>query len=111
MSLEYACIYHEKGLCRKDEEPGYVNYCVFGPCASETPSCGDLIRRKDDPELAQYLYALANGDFELKFCQNRPECQELVDTDGGVPEENCLECLIHYLKQPEEGKGLENTNT
>ncbi len=103
MSLTYACVYHENGLCRKYEEPGYVNYCVFGPCTDETPSRGDLIRRMDDPELAQYLYALANGDFELRFCQNRPECQQLVDTDDGVPEEKCMECLVQYLQQPAEG--------
>ena len=100
MSLTYACVYHETGLCRKYEEPGYVNYCVFGPCEDETPSRGDLIRRMDDTELARYLYALANSDFELKFCQNRPECQELVDTDGGVPEQMCMECLAEYLRQP-----------
>lgn len=98
MSLEYACVYHEKGLCKKYAEPGYVNHCAFGPCADETPSRGDLIRRMDDPELARYLYALANSDFDLKFCQNKPECEALVDTDEGVPEENCICCLIEYLK-------------
>ncbi len=102
MSLEYACIYHEKGLCRKDEEPGYTNHCAFGPCSSETPSRADLIRRMDDPELARYLFAVIYRDFELEFCKGKPECEELVDTDGGVPEENCIACLVEYLKNPEE---------
>lgn len=62
------------------------------------PSRGELIRRMDDQELARYLYDLINRDFELQFCQNKPECQELVDSDGGVPEENCIFCLIEYLK-------------
>lgn len=101
MSLEYACVHHDKGLCKKYTEPGYVSHCAFGPCEAETPSRGDLIRRLDDPELARYLYALANSDFELKFCQNKPECYDLVDSDDGVPEENCLMCLLHYLQQPE----------
>ena len=103
MSLEYACVYHKKGLCRKYEEPGYVNYCAFGPCEDEAPSKGDLIRRMDDPELARYLYGLVNKDFDFEFCKNRPECEELVDTDGGVPEEKCLACLVEYLKMPAEG--------
>lgn len=100
MSLEYPCAYHEKGLCTKDAEPGCVNHCVFGPCTAETPSRGDLIRCMDEGELAQYLFALTYRDFELKYCQNKQECMDLVDTDGGVPEENCIACLRHYLQQP-----------
>lgn len=102
MSLEYACVYHDKGLCKKYEEPGYVNHCVFGPCTDETPSRGDLIRRMDDEALAQYLYALSNKDFELDYCQNKPECLALVDTDEGVPEEHCRACLLEYLQRPAE---------
>lgn len=74
---------------------------------NEIPSKVDMIRRMDDPELAKYLYSLANRDFELQFCQNKRECQELVDSDGGVPEENCLMCLLHYLQQP----GIAGNNT
>ena len=102
MSLTYACIYHENGLCRKDEEPGYVNYCAFGPCKGQTPSRGDRIRAMDDSELARYLFALVNSDFDPRFCQNKPECEALIDTDTGIPEENCILCLMEYLKGPDE---------
>lgn len=66
-----------------------------------TPSRGDVIRKMNDQELAQYLFALTYRDFELKYCQNKQECMDLVDTGGGVPEENCIACLQHYLQQPE----------
>ena len=66
---------------------------------SKELSRSDLIRRMDDQELAQYLCSLTNRDFELQFCQNRPECQDLVDSDNGIPEENCLMCLTDYLRQ------------
>lgn len=60
----------------------------------------DRIRSMSDEALAQYLYALANKDFELTFCQNKPECLALVDTDEGVPEEHCRACLLEYLQRP-----------
>lgn len=72
--------------------------CIHG--VEETHSLGDLIRRMDDQKLAQYLFALTYRDFELMYCQNKQECMDLVDTGGGVPEENCIACLRHYLQQP-----------
>ena len=48
MSREYPCVYHKNGLCEKFTEPGYINYCVFGPCTEETPSNADRIRAMSD---------------------------------------------------------------
>lgn len=86
----------------ENEEPGCVNHYVFEPCAAQISSRGDLIRSMNDQELARYLFALTYRDFELNYCQNKQECMELVDADGGVPEENCIACLRHYLQQPVE---------
>ena len=71
------------------------------PLAS-TKTRADRIRAMSDEDLMQYLYALANKDFELTFCQNKPECLALVDTDEGVPEEHCRACLLEYLQRPKE---------
>ena len=98
MSREYPCVYHKNGLCEKDPEPGYINYCVFGPCHDETPSNGDRIRAMSDEELAQLIY---NAD-GLGWCSDRPECAELLEMPGGIPEEKCLGCLMAWLRQPAE---------
>lgn len=63
-------------------------------------SRGDLIRRMDDQELARYLYEVENSDLICKFCQNKPECERLIDADDGIPEGNCIDCLVMYLQQP-----------
>lgn len=44
MNREYPCIYYDNGRCKKFNEPGYIDYCVLGPCAHETPSNADRIR-------------------------------------------------------------------
>lgn len=36
MSLEYPCVYFDKGWCRK--RPDDPDACVFGPCDEETLS-------------------------------------------------------------------------
>ena len=106
MSLEYACVYHEKGLCRKYEEPGYVNYCAFGPCEDETPSKGDRIRRMDDPDLARYLYGLANKDFDLEFCQNRRECsgRKVPGVFDGISANACGGRIRQWLRENFSGR-------
>lgn len=55
MSREYPCVYYDNGKCRKFEEPGYVDYCVLGPCSHQTPSNADRIRAMSDGELAKFL--------------------------------------------------------
>lgn len=64
MSREYPCVYFNNQKCRKFEEPGYVSWCVMGPCAHETPSNGDWVRRMEDDELALFLAErMAKQDF------------------------------------------------
>lgn len=55
MNREYPCIYYDNGRCKKFNEPGYIDYCVLGPCAHETPSNADRIRAMSDEELARWL--------------------------------------------------------
>ena len=53
MSCEYPCVYHKDGWCHRN--PRDVDVCGFGPCAYETPSNGDRVRRMSDEELAEFL--------------------------------------------------------
>lgn len=60
-------------------------------------SNGDRIRSMTDEELVEKIYELPwNGE----FCENRPECQVLLNTDEGIPEGNCKQCLLRWLRSP-----------
>jgi hypothetical protein len=54
MSLEYPCIYYNKGKC---DYLGKENteFCVMSPCEYETMSNGDKIRSLTDEELKDFL--------------------------------------------------------
>lgn len=98
-----ACPYNTLAGCKVKENKAIcplTNMAV--PITEYRITNADRIRAMSDEALAQYLYALANKDFELDYCQNKPECLALVDTDEGVPEEHCRACLLEYLQKPEE---------
>ena len=100
---EMACVYYDDQKCRKFEEPGYVSWCVLGPCAHQLPSRADRIRAMTDEELAKLLYEIDG----LGYCKNLPECGELLDTDTGIPEEKCIGCMLNWLRQPAEEGGCD----
>ena len=88
MSLEYPCVYYDNQKCKKFEEPGYVSWCVLGPCSHETPSNADHIRSMTDEELAKLLLDGCRGS----KCEDKPENEW-----GSV---NCFQCRMDWLKQP-----------
>lgn len=100
MSREYPCVYHKDGKCEKHQEPGYVSWCVMGPCSEETPSNADRIRAMSDEELAEWLNSFG-GDL---FCPNKKECVELVNADRDIPAERCHRCIMDWLQQPVGGR-------
>ena len=57
----------------------------------------DRIRAMSDEQLAEYW--ANNYD---NFCQNKPECGELLDTDAGIPEEKCVACALAWLRRSSE---------
>lgn len=54
MSKEYPCVYfdHEKCTLYGTED---IDWCVMGPCGSETPSNGDHVRNMEDEAIAEFL--------------------------------------------------------
>lgn len=61
---------------------------------------GDRLRSRSDEELAKLLYGM-----EDTYCQNLPECGEMLDSDEGIPEEKCLGCIVKWLRdRAEDGK-------
>ena len=59
MSIEYPCVHWDKGKCKKFSDDSVTSWCVWNPCASQTPSNADKIRSMSDEELAMRLYEIA----------------------------------------------------
>lgn len=102
MSLEYPCVYFDKGWCRRC--PDDPDACVFGPCDEERPSRGDEIRRKSDFELAQALVrclATATVPSVWGFCVYEyfsPEAEKCKN------EQEAIAKWCEWLMQPPHGK-------
>ena len=58
----------------------------------------DRIRSMSDEELAVFW-----SEHYDNFCQSKPECGKLLDTDEGIPSEWCVACALEYIRQPAEG--------
>jgi hypothetical protein len=58
----------------------------------------DRIRAMTDEELAQLMYSFEDLNMP-DYCQRKKECDEMLDNDIIIPEENCKKCLVHWLKQ------------
>ena len=79
MSKDYPCIYWNDGKCKKFSDDKVTSWCVWSPCASQTPSNADRIRSMSDEELAMLLYE--------------------IGYDGGW---GALEGTLDWLRQPAE---------
>lgn len=73
-------------------------YCVGIVCdINKSPMTnGDQIRAMSDDELAKIVYEIDS----LGYCENLPECEKLLDSEGGIPEEKCIGCILAWLRQP-----------
>lgn len=108
MSKEYPCVYHENGECKKFSGDGITSYCVLGPCPDEAQSNADRIRAMSDGELAEWINRLLILDGP-DFCQNKTECKAMLEEDVDMPEENCIRCLVDWLRRPAEGGEQDGT--
>ena len=79
MSKDYPCVYWNDGKCKKFSDDNITSWCVWNPCASQTPSNADRIRSMSDDELAMLLYE--------------------IGYDGG---RGALEGTLDWLKKPAE---------
>ena len=66
--------------------------CVDGKIKTNA----DRIRSMTDEELAKALYQMLDGDV---YCTNKPECGKMLNTDDGIPDEWCAQCLLNWLRQ------------
>lgn len=61
----------------------------------------DKIRSMTDEELARWLYPLVAGTEAIGFCPGCEACGDLLN-EGFIPDEDCIGCLVDYLRQPAE---------
>ena len=61
---------------------------------------GDRIRMMNDMELSKLLCRFDNLEDVLHYCQNKPECNQIVQNGGAVPEAECRKCLVRWLRAP-----------
>ena len=64
MSKDYPCIYWNDGKCKKFSDDKVTSWCVWSPCASQTPSNADRIRSMNDKELKKFICSM----FKCEFC-------------------------------------------
>ena len=58
----------------------------------------DRIRSMTDAELAEKLLKLNVAD--EKWCKCKRICRERLENDELIPDEECMECVLNWLKQP-----------
>ena len=58
------------------------------------------IRAMSDEELAKTLYRFCDLEERVGYCKNLSECEKLLDTEDGIPEQRCICCLLEWLRQP-----------
>lgn len=64
----------------------------------------DRFRSLSDEDLADIIYEL---NMEGTYCQNRKECEKLLNNDG-ITDDMCKKCLLEYLRKPVEEAKLPN---
>ena len=94
MSKDYPCIYWNDGKCKKFSDDKVTSWCVWSPCASQTPSNADRIRNMSDEELASMLK-------DYKDCS-----KNCINSNGKHCYQICEEesVLLKWLQQPAEGE-------
>lgn len=92
MSKDYPCIYWNDGKCKKFSDDKVTSWCVWSPCASQTPSNADRIRSMSDEELASMLKDYKDCS---KNCiiSNGKHCYQICEEES---------VLLKWLQQPAE---------
>ena len=58
----------------------------------------DCIRSMSDEELAELLYSIQNLEDKVKFCKNKIECDNILDSGKEIPDNMCKQCLVDWLQ-------------
>ena len=102
MSIEYPCVYFDKGKCKKFSDDKVTSWCVEGPCGEQMLSNADRIRAMSDEELAEFLTHINPTNCQDCAFSHGWCCQP--DSDDYSDFEKCKEGRKRWLQQPAEGE-------
>ena len=88
--------------------------CKYEKCSEDSKECrgckqnavdkytrmtqADRIRSFSDEELAELLYSIQNLEDKVKFCKNKIECDNILDSGKEIPDNMCKQCLVDWLQ-------------
>lgn len=58
----------------------------------------DRIHSMNIEETAELLYSFHNLEDKVKFCKNKTECDEILDSGKEIPDDMCKKCLVEWLQ-------------
>ena len=58
----------------------------------------DRVRSMSDEELAELLYSIQNLEDKVKFCKNKIECDNILDSGKEILDNMCKQCLVDWLQ-------------
>ena len=97
MSKDYPCIYWNDGKCKKFSDDKVTSWCVWSPCASQTPSNADRIRSMSDEELAVFLDGFSSRCIDCAEDAKNQSCPIYKEGYYCRPQE-----IMEWLNQPAE---------
>ena len=97
MSKDYPCIYWNDGKCKKFSDDKVTSWCVWSPCASQTPSNADRIRSMSDEELVVFLDGFSSQCIECAEHGKNESCPIYKEGHYCRPQE-----VMEWLQQPAE---------
>ena len=99
MSIEYPCVYWDKGKCEKFSDDKVTSWCVEGPCGDQTPSNADHIRAMSDEELVVFLDGFSGRCLDCAENAKNKSCQIYKEGHYCRPQD-----IMRWLQQPAEGE-------
>ena len=97
MSKDYPCIYWDDGKCKKFSDDKVTSWCVWSPCASQTPSNADRIRSMTNEELVVFLDGFSSQCIECAEYEKNESCPIYKEGHYCRPQE-----IMEWLQQPAE---------
>ena len=99
MSKDYPCVYWNDGKCKKFSDDKITSWCVWSPCASQTPSNADRIRSMTDEELAVFLDGFSSRCLDCAEYAKNQSCPIYKEGHYCRPQE-----IMEWLQQPSKGE-------
>ena len=97
MRKDYPCIYWNDGKCKKFSDDKVTSWCVWSPCASQTPSNADRIRSMSDEGLAVFLDGFSSRCLDCAEDAKNQSCPIYKEGHYCRPQE-----IMEWLRQPAE---------